>query len=81
MFAYSHLKRETFDIRLVRFKHPALIDPSTAPIELEIQHASFEDDIHYAALSYVYGCPDTNTAAKFMLKTLHSSSVAIYMPH
>ena len=53
MFTYSRLKRETSDIRLVRFKRPALVSPDVAPIELEIRHASFDDDVHYAALSYV----------------------------
>jgi hypothetical protein len=64
MFVYSHLNRETSDIRLVRFKQPASADPGTAPIELEFQHAPFDDDTHYAALSYAWGRPDTNTAAQ-----------------
>ena len=66
MFTYSHFKRETSDIRLVRFKQPtpAPVDPGAAPIELEFRHASFDDDTHYAALSYVWGRSDTNTTAQ-----------------
>ena len=63
MFTYSRLKHETSDIRLVRIKRPAPVSPDIAPIELEIRHTSFDDDFSYAALSYVWGRPDRNTAA------------------
>ena len=74
MFTYSRLQHETNDIRLVRFKQPAPIGPSAAPIELEFRHASFDDDIHYAALSYVWGRPNTKTAA---LIYIHGRSFTI----
>ena len=74
MFSYSRLKRETSDIRLVRFQQPAPVDPGAAPIELEFRHASFDDDIHFAALSYVWGRSDTNTAA---LIYIHGGSFTI----
>ena len=64
MFTYNHLKRGTSDIRLVRFKQPAQVDLTAASIELELRHASFDNDTHYAALSYVWGHPDTRTAAQ-----------------
>ncbi len=64
MFTYNQLKRETSDIRLVRFKQPAQVDLTAASIELELRHASFDNDTHYAALSYVWGHPDTRTAAQ-----------------
>jgi hypothetical protein len=64
IFTYNHLKRGTSDIRLVRFKQPAQVDLTTTLIELELQHASFDDETQYAALSYVWGRPDTRTTAQ-----------------
>ena len=64
MFTHNRLKRGTSDIRLVRFKQPAQVDLTTTLIELELQHASFDDETQYAALSYVWGRPDTRTAAQ-----------------
>jgi hypothetical protein len=64
MFTYNHSKHGTSDIRLVRFKQPAQVDLITTFLELEWRHASFDDETHYAALSYVWGRPDTRTAAR-----------------
>ena len=64
MFTYNQLKRGTSEIRLVRFKQPAQADLTATSIELELRHGSFDNDTHYAALSYVWWHPDPRTAAQ-----------------
>jgi hypothetical protein len=54
MFAYSPLDRSRREVRLVRFTRTALENPDTT-IALGLRHALLDDDIPYAAMSYVWG--------------------------
>lgn len=87
MFTYGYLEHETSETRLVRFRQPAPVDPGAAPMELELRHASFDDDdTHYAALSYVWGRPNTNTVAQIYINggsfsigsNLHAALTQLY---
>ncbi|WQF85692.1 Putative heterokaryon incompatibility [Colletotrichum destructivum] len=55
MYTHSPLNRDRREIRLVRLRPPSNADPITAPVSLEIRHVSLDDDVPYAALSYVWG--------------------------
>ena len=61
MFEYRPLNRERSEIRLVRFvdePQNEAGDSDSESAQLELRHASLnETDIHYAALSYVWGSP------------------------
>lgn len=54
MFIHSPLDRDRREVRLVRFTRAAL-EVADATIALELRHASLDDDIPYAAMSYVWG--------------------------
>ncbi|GJD00381.1 Heterokaryon incompatibility protein [Colletotrichum higginsianum IMI 349063] len=55
MYTHSPLNRDRREIRLVRLRPPSNADLITAPVSLEIRHVSLDDDVLYAALSYVWG--------------------------
>lgn len=57
MFAHNPLNQQNHEIRLIRLIFPddgGHIDPQ-ARITLELWHASMNDNLPYAALSYVWG--------------------------
>lgn len=65
MFAHRPLERQNREIRLVRFVVPraGCLDMQTR-IALELRHASMNDNVPYAAVSYVWGDVSDTTEAE-----------------
>ncbi|KAF7556142.1 hypothetical protein G7Z17_g1653 [Cylindrodendrum hubeiense] len=60
-FSYNTLDRRRSEVRLVRFTD--YDDTATSPIQLEMRHASLDDEIQYTALSYAWGEQNKLTSA------------------
>ncbi|KAF3023091.1 hypothetical protein E8E14_013286 [Neopestalotiopsis sp. 37M] len=55
MFVHNPLESATSEIRLVRLKHGDHVSDPAASLEIEIQHVALNQNIPFAAISYVWG--------------------------
>jgi hypothetical protein len=55
MFVHNPLDSATSEIRLVRLKHGDHLSDPQASLEIEIQHVALNQNIPFAAISYVWG--------------------------
>ncbi|KAK1957497.1 HET-domain-containing protein [Colletotrichum sublineola] len=70
-FPYSSLDPAQREIRLIRFADLCNQNRQTETIRLELQHASLNSDISYAALSYVWGDPSNEATVHINGEPMH----------
>ncbi|KAK2015139.1 HET-domain-containing protein [Colletotrichum eremochloae] len=70
-FPYSPLDPAQREIRLIRFADLCNQNRQTETIRLELQHASLNSDISYAALSYVWGDPSNKATVHINGEPMH----------
>ncbi|WYZ35432.1 hypothetical protein EsH8_X_000079 [Colletotrichum jinshuiense] len=70
-FPYSFIDPAQREIRLVRFTDLGDENDQSKTFRLELQHASLNSDISFAALSYVWGNPDDKVTVKINGEPMH----------